>query len=476
MYAVELRQRDPIDVAEALLHLPYPVFLDSALHHKSFGRYSFVAADPFGVFAVDGHQAYWDGTSLPGTPLDALKTCLAIYKGDHDPALPPLQGGAIGWIAYEFGHSLETLPEAEDDAFAIQPVCLPFYDVIIAFDHHLNRCWLLSTGWPEKDATQREVRARNRGAEFLSHLNRTDPGSASGPASGPDLSAPHHNPAVTDWQSNVSRKTYETAVQRTIDYILAGDIFQANITQRFLADEPEDFNRWAYYKHLRSINAAPFSAFLDFAGLTVASSSPERFLKVSGSNVETRPIKGTIRRDDDPERDEEVAQQLVDSEKDQAENVMIVDLLRNDLSRVCKPCSVKVPTLCGLETYASVHHLVSVVEGRLRDDKTAIDLLGASFPGGSITGAPKVRAMEIITELEGLKRTLYCGSIGYFSFTGQSDTSIVIRTALFSGGKIAFHAGGGITALSNPAQEYEESLTKAQRLFRSFEADNRGCS
>ena len=252
-------------------------------------------------------------------------------------------------------------------------------------------------------------------------------------------------------------------------YILEGDIFQANIAQRFRAACPARFDPLAFYERLRAINAAPFAAFLDFGDIAVASSSPERFLKVQGTRVETRPIKGTAPRSSDPAEDAKALGTLLASEKDRAENVMIVDLLRNDLSRVCRPHSVEVPVLCGPESYASVHHLVSVVTGELAPGKDALDLLAAAFPGGSITGAPKVRAMQIIAELERVPRGVYCGAIGYFGFDGAMDTNIAIRTVVFRNREASVHAGGGITLLSDPAAEYDETLAKVRRIFAAFE-------
>ena len=255
---------------------------------------------------------------------------------------------------------------------------------------------------------------------------------------------------------------------RTIEYILAGDIFQANISQCFSAAIPEGFDALAFYKRLRSLNPATFSAYLDYGDVQIASSSPERLLSFDGTTVEARPIKGTRRRDPNPALDAALVAELSSSRKDRAENVMIVDLLRNDLSRVCAPGSVRVPVLCGLESYASVHHLTSVVTGELKPDKTVGDLIAAIFPGGSITGAPKIRAMEVIAEIEGQGRGVYCGSIGYFGFNGQVDLNIAIRTAMFSQGTARFQGGGGITARSEPAAEYEETLTKISRIMEAF--------
>ncbi|MGY3591910.1 anthranilate synthase/aminodeoxychorismate synthase-like glutamine amidotransferase [Bradyrhizobium sp. USDA 4341] len=256
--------------------------------------------------------------------------------------------------------------------------------------------------------------------------------------------------------------------------ILAGDLFQANIAQRFTARLSTIFDPLTFYRQLRSLNPAPFGALLRYGRLTIASSSPERFLKLDGTRVETRPIKGTIARSSDSNEDQRRAQMPVASEKDRAENIMIVDLVRNDLSRVCTPHSVDFPALCDLESYASVHHLVSVVTGQLAGDEDAVTLLRACFPGGSIAGAPKVRSMQIITEIERVAREVYCGAIGFIGFNGQMDTNIAIRTVTIDDDMAVFHAGSGITAMSDPAAEYEETLAKAQRIFDAFRAETCG--
>ena len=270
--------------------------------------------------------------------------------------------------------------------------------------------------------------------------------------------------------SSFTRENYLAAVQRVRDYIYAGDIFQANLSQRLEAPLSEP--PWTLYRRLRTLNPAPFAAYVDFDGVTVLSASPERFLKVSPDGaVETRPIKGTSPRGVSPEHDAALGLALTESAKDRAENLMIVDLLRNDLSRVCAPSSVRVPELFALENYATVHHLVSTVVGRLGAGRDVVDLIRASFPGGSITGAPKVRAMEIIAELEPSRRGVYCGSIGYLSQTGAADLSIVIRTYLVSpagGARVYFSVGGGIVADSDPDAEYRETLDKARALIAAL--------
>jgi para-aminobenzoate synthetase component 1 len=326
---------------------------------------------------------------------------------------------------------------------------------VISFDHIQRRAFLVATGYPETDERERIARAAAQlsGLEvLLAH----------------DELGPRGAPYLEGWQSNFTRPEYEAAVARTVDYILEGDIFQANIAQRFLAPITAGFEAFAFYEILRVRNPATFSAYLDYGSIKIASSSPERLLSFEGALAEARPIKGTRRRDPDLGIDAALRADLLASRKDRAENVMIVDLLRNDLSRVCEPGSVEVPVLCGLESYASVHHLVSVVNGRLAGERSPLDLFSACFPGGSITGAPKVRAMEIIAEIERVPRNAYCGSIGWLGLSGRMDWNIAIRTVSFHDGAASFHGGGGITARSVPAAEYEETLTKVDRILKSF--------
>lgn len=462
MHIREIPWLEPVDAAERLRALGRLSFLDSAMRHDTLGRYSYVTADPFGQLIADKGTLKWN-EELVNTPVpDAISHYLELYSTEEQPGLPPFQGGAIGYFSYEFGRLLERLPEPEIPEQGVMPYAVwNFYDVLLAFDHSERKVWLISTGFPELEETARAERSVERAGLFLDQLAALGSG-----ATGPAAAIPH-----AEWNSNFDRERYMQAVGQVVEYILDGDIFQANIAQRFSAKLPENYAPWQFYKQLRQRNAATFAAFLDHGDIIIASSSPERFLAVKGKQVETRPIKGTMPRSSDPVEDKKLADTLLDSEKDRAENLMIVDLMRNDLSRVCRPHSVLTPVLCGLETYASVHHLVSVVTGELAKDKSLMDLIAASFPGGSITGAPKLRAMEIITEIERQARGIYCGSIGYMGFNGNFDSNIGIRTVLFQGDKAVFQAGGGITALSDPAAEYQETLDKAARIFSVFEED-----
>jgi para-aminobenzoate synthetase component 1 len=320
------------------------------------------------------------------------------------------------------------------------------YDAFLAFDRVERKAWAIGVG----------ERGERTALKLLKKVTERQ------------VLPPISLPAL-ELRSELTRDDYLDRVTRVIEYIRAGDIFQANFTVRFLADRPDDYDVFALYRRLRKVNPAPFAAFLRVPGLTLASASPERFLSLDKSGrIEARPIKGTKPRFADPEQDKASGQALKASVKDNAENLMIVDLLRNDIGRVAAIGSVKVPVLSGLESFASVHHLVSVITGQLRPGLGPVDLLRASFPGGSITGAPKVRAMEIIDELEPAPRGAYCGSVLWIGFDGAMDSNIVIRTIVSIRGKIVTQAGGGIVSDSNPEAEWDEMMTKIQPALNAL--------
>ena len=441
----------PLDVCERLAHLPYPILLDSAADHDRTGRFSYFAADPVRVFEA----------RVPDDPLPAARDALRECAVEGDPALPPFQGGLAGFIGYDYGRVLERVPAPRSDDLDVPDVLLGLYDWVISWDHRAERAWLVSTGIPEVRAAgaDRAARRADQVRELLvrpaddARPGAKRPGSAEAVPAAP-------------LRSNFTRSQYLAAVSRVREYILAGDLFQANISQRF--DAPLAGPPFELYRRLRHRSPAPYAAWLDAGRFQLMSASPERFLRLDGRTVETRPIKGTRPRSADPARDAGLAAELSASAKDRAENVMIVDLLRNDLSRVCRPGTVRAAELLALEAHPTVYHLVSTVTGELEPGCDAFDLLRAAFPGGSITGAPKVRAMAVIAELEPSRRAAYCGSIGYVSVTGDMDTSIVIRTYLAMGGRAYFQAGGGIVADSDPAAEYEETLDKARALIESL--------
>ena len=470
---------DPLTACARFQDLPFLTFLDSATDPEHLGRHSFLAADPATAVRSKGQltQQLVDGRwiRVAPDPLTHVGALLAPHAGDPVTGLPPFQGGVAGYVGYDWGMMLERVPRTRYDDLSVPDVLLGLYDWVIAWDHAERRAWVISTGIPER-GTAREQRAARRLAFVKERLAvRPDVGGLPSRQKDAVASGAPRRPAapsypVSDFpgvRSNFTREGYLDAVGRVIEYVCAGDIFQANLSQRLeapLVGTPLDL-----YRRLRQRNAAPFSAYLDFGDLVVASSSPERFLRVQpGGRVETRPIKGTRPRGLSPEHDAALARALGESEKDRAENVMIVDLLRNDLSRVCRAGTVRVPELFALEHYATVHHLVSTVVGELAPEHPPTDLLRAAFPGGSITGAPKVRAMQIIAELEPTQRAVYCGSIGYLSLTGALDTSIVIRTCLVLGRQVYAQVGGGIVADSDPESEYRETLDKARGLVAAL--------
>jgi para-aminobenzoate synthetase component 1 len=479
---------DPVRCCELLAPLPYRLFLDSAARGPRLGRYSFLAADPVAVVFSAGAQAECldlvAGTRrrVEGDALDAVRRLLTPHRSTPVPELPPFQGGAAGYLAYDWGRVLERLPAPRHQDLALPAAAFGLYDWVLAWDHEHSRAWLVSTGLPETAPAARRSRAAARAAAVKASLDGRAQAPAAGAIAFGGMSLPRRpqpapsHPVDDGWwdphlalRSSFTHAGYLEAVSRVREYIFAGDIFQANLSQRFEAELGEP--SWELYRRLRTRNPAPFAAYLDFPDGVVLSASPERFLRVDiAGHVETRPIKGTRPRGVGPEHDAALGLALTASAKDQAENLMIVDLMRNDLSRVCEPGTVRVAELFGLEHYATVHHLVSTVVGDLSPRMDALDLLRASFPGGSITGAPKVRAMEIIAELEPSERGVYCGSIGYWSVTGELDSSIAIRTALAVAGRIYFSAGGGIVADSDPEQEYRETLDKARGMIDALAA------
>jgi len=441
------------------------LLLESAARHPRLGRYSFLTADPFRWFKLP-HASY--GVD----PLIAVREAMQPFATERVEGLPPFQGGAAGMLGYELGQAWERLPRPATDGFREPVLAVGLYDWTIAWDHVAGRAWIISQGFPATDDAGREQKATDRLQWVKERL--IDSGEGEAPAephswNGGQINAcgfanPSQNlPGVT---STFSREDYIAAVQKIIKYIRAGDVFQVNLSQRLLVRQ--EASPLDVYRRLRALNPAPFAGYFAADDWVLMSSSPERFLAVDDRQVETRPIKGTRRRSLDPTEDDGLKSELMASAKDRAENVMIVDLLRNDLSRVCRPTTVKVPELCSLETYETVHHLVSSVVGELAAGRTVWDLFAAAFPGGSITGAPKIRAMEIIAELEPVPRGPYCGSLFYAGFDGTCDSSILIRTMIAERGWIRFSVGGGVTARSDAEAEYDETLHKASGMLKAL--------
>ncbi len=463
------------DLFEPISNKPYSFFLDSGMDPGKLGRYSFLGSDPFLVVSSRGSEITLmrgqEREVQRGNPFDTIGKLLESYRLDHCPAPVPFLGGAAGYFSYDLCHFAERLPSTAIDDLRLPESYLAFYDTILACDHLDKRAYVIATGFPEMEEGQRLRRARMRLEEtkdWLYGASATQETLLAGSTMvGDSELEPRHESHDITIRSNFTPEEYMSAVNRVREYIAAGDVFQVNLSQRFEADLK--ISPFELQKRLRAVNPAPFAGYLSFPEVTIVSASPERFLKVQSDLVETRPVKGTRPRGTNPLEDARLADELTHSAKDRAENLMIVDLERNDLGRVCRYGTVKVTELAILETFPTVFHLTSTVTGRLRHGKSNIDLLKATFPGGSITGAPKVRAMEIIDEIEPTRRSVYTGSIGYLGFNEDMDINIVIRTALIKEGKVYFQVGGGVTYDSDAEAEYVETLDKARALIRALQ-------
>lgn len=458
----------PHAVAPAFAHWPGLALLESS-QQGALGRYSYLTADPFlrvesagDRIRIEWFQQPHRSTVRRGQPFAVLRELLAEFALPPAPDGPPFQGGAVGAFAYDLGRQLEELPSYARRDVDTPDMSLGFYDWVLAHDHHTDTSWLVTTGLP--DGTESAAEARQSQVLDILAAWRSRNGAGESAAAGFRLTA--------ILESNLTREQYLAMVRRAQEYIAAGDIYQVNLSQRFTAGW--EGSPWALYRRLQRESPVPFGAFLDLGERWVVSASPERFLNVRNSAVETRPIKGTRPRGRTKSEDERLAQELRTSEKDRAENLMIVDLLRNDLGKVCRLGSIRMPTLWQVEGYSNVWQLVSAVTGELRPDADAVAALEAAFPGGSVTGCPKIRAMEIIEELEPVRRGIYCGAIGYLGFDGGMDTSIVIRTIVLTGDRLYLQVGGAVVADSDPHAEYEETLVKAQAARRVLEGRQRG--
>ena len=453
----------PISIYSHFRTSPYSFFLDSALCSNKLGRFSFIGIEPFLIFKSKKDRIVLDWITreetLRGNPFLALKTLFERFKIDSQDFPFPFIGGGVGYFSYDLKDFNERLPDKAIDDIDIPDCVLCFYDCILAYDHSSREFFVISSGFPEK-GRRRLYRERAR----LENLkNRIRALSECIPEEAILLSRTKQ--ISLKLGSNFTKSSYIKTVKKAKEYIKRGDIYQVNLSQRFkvtLEMDPVDL-----YKILRNINPAPFACFLNFGDVKIISASPERFLRKKDRYVETRPIKGTRPRGKNPEEDTELKKELLASVKDRAENLMIIDLERNDLGRISEYGSVHVSEFMRCEKYATVFHLVSTVCGKLRSDVDPIDCLINCFPGGSITGAPKIRSMEVIEELEPVKRSIYTGSIGYISFNGNMDTSIVIRTLVMKGKDAYFHVGGGIVYDSDPEKEYQETLDKAKALIEA---------
>ena len=497
---IVLKEMDPPPSPERAFELlardERPFFLDTGLRLPGFGRFSLLGSRPFMVLESKGTKLTLRRGGKPetreGNPFHFLKKAVECHRLAAHPPLP-FAGGAVGYLGYDLRHFVERLPATAADDLRVPDMAMAFYDTALVADHRTQRAWVAAAdlgvpGRPDAEHRAGELFERLSACGSLDRENARTLKTATtdyltaktrkrerrrtaiqGPLENP-LSrfrafAVKPESAVPEIACNFTRGDYLRAIQRAKDYIAAGDIFQVNLSRRFEArisiSAPE------LYLRLRRINPAPMAAYLGGGDFAIVSASPERFLQVRGDRVETRPIKGTRPRGRSPDEDAALAQELLRSEKDAAELAMIVDLERNDLGRVCSYGTVRVTRPKALESFPTVHHLVATVVGRLHAGCDRTELLKATFPGGSITGAPKIRAMQIIDELEPTRRSVYTGAIGYLGFDGGMDLNIAIRTFLVQGDRAWFQAGGGIVADSQPESEYDETAQKARALIEA---------
>ncbi|WP_190324453.1 aminodeoxychorismate synthase component I [Pseudomonas profundi] len=430
---------DPLPGFAAIRSLGHPVLLDSAAAGGQTGRYSIMSAGPIRIIRPAQHES-------GGAVLNRVRSALHDLGAARWPEGQelPFGAGALGFISYDFARLLERLPANAQADIQLPALQLGIYGWSLISDHQQQRSWLACHPCLES-SLRGELFDRLATAGLAEHTG-------------------FH--LATAFQAEQSRQEYQRSFERIQDYIHAGDCYQVNLAQRFSASCQGD--PLAAYQRLRNACPTPFSAYLESPDFSILCHSPERFLSCRDGQVETRPIKGTRKRGATPEQDRALAEELLMSSKDQAENLMIVDLLRNDLGRTCAVGSVRVPELFGLETYPNVHHLVSSVTGQLASETDALDLLAGAFPGGSITGAPKIRAMQIIEELEPVRRSLYCGSIGYIGCEGQMDLNISIRSLVHQDDRLYLWGGGGIVADSEAEAEYQETLTKVRVLMEAL--------
>ncbi|MBA4150467.1 MAG: aminodeoxychorismate synthase component I [Verrucomicrobia bacterium] len=455
----------PESLVEQLAGEPGIVLLRSAYFDSPQARYSFLAARPFLSFRSSGTRCEVESSSGHtvqfGNPWHLLDALMSRYELLEEIDLPFPTGGCFGYWGYDLKNFVEPkLPRRAVNDLELPDCAVGFYDSLVVIDHRLQKTWIVSTGL-QPDGSRSEAKAQERLNFWTSKMEQTpgECGSCERKRAGDAQGV----------RSSVSKENFIAAVAKAQRYIFAGDIYQVNLSHRLSA--ALQASGWDFFKRLAEVSPAPFSAFLDCEDFQVASSSPESFLRMSGSQIQTRPIKGTRPRSADPNRDAQLTYELQTSAKEMAELVMITDLLRNDLGRVCEFGSVQVPELVRLERFPQVQHLVSTVEGRLRDDVTHFAAFASCFPGGSITGAPKIRAMEIIDEIEPITRGPYTGAIGYIGFNRESQLNIAIRTAVCKEGAVHFYAGAGIVADSEPTAEYEETIAKARGFLTALERE-----
>jgi len=456
----------PISAFLRIRHLPYPFLLESAEGSEKIARYSFLGASPRLVLRAFGDRVeiHENGTvrRLAQDPLAAARDVLARYRPVTDPTLPRFYGGLVGYFGYDLIRTIERLPHQPPDEYGLPIMNLALADTVVIFDHVRHRIRIVANACVDDGAERAYHEARGRIEQWIDLLR----------APMPEIRAGGPYPPMR-LRSNMARERYLDAVERCKAYIHAGDAFQIVFSQRFAADVG-DLDPFVVYRAVRAINPSPFMFYLGGGDATLVGASPELLVRLEGDLIQMRPIAGTRRRGLDEDEDRRLEQEMLGSEKERAEHVMLVDLTRNDVGRVARYGTVRVPELMTVERYSHVMHIVSLVEGRLRPELDAFDVLRAVFPHGTVSGAPKVRAMEILDELEPTTRGPYAGAVGYAGFGGALDTCIAIRTLAFRDGVAYVQAGGGIVADSEPAAEYDETVNKAKVLIRAIEMARRG--
>ncbi len=444
---------DALELCARFRDEPYLFCLDSSHLDQGRGRYSFIGSDPFEVFEASGKDT-----------LNSLKERYARYSQSSQQTLTPFAGGVAGFLGYDYGLYQEKIPLRTEDDLNLPDAVFGFYDCVLTIDHLQKKLHVTSSGLPEENKTSREKRAAARLEDIARVLARPF---APLPIEHPSLGSFR---GVGDLASNFTKDEYLATVRKVLGHIAAGDIYQLNLSQRFTCDTAgENVDLLGLYCALRQLSPVSFGGYFDAGALKLISNSPEMFLRLRGGLVQTRPMKGTRPRGQGDAEDRRLKNEIEQSAKDKAELLMITDLERNDLGKVCDYGSVRVKEMRAIEEYKYVFQATSTVEGTLRRDKDCFDLLESCFPGGSITGCPKIRAMEIIEELEPTRRGPYTGSMGYIDFSGNMDLNILIRTLIHCGQKIHFQVGGGIVADSTPEGEYEETLVKARALRTCLE-------
>ncbi len=452
----------PPQIFEKLYAGKYSFLLESARFNSKIGRYSYVVTNPFLVFKSKNNNIEIKSSikkikKKVKKPYEELRKLTEIYQVEKIPGIPNFVGGAVGFISYDMWYFFEKYKRGVVDDLSIPDMYFAFYDTVVSFDHQEEKMFILSCGRGEKEAEKKVKKVEDLLLKY--------PDSSFGWATN------NQQPTTNNPKFTLTKSQFERIVKKVKKYIGAGDIYQANLSLRI--EVPFKGDSWQLYKILREINPSPFASYLEFDDFKIVSCSPERLVKLENGEVETRPIAGTRPRGDTKSDDKNFAKDLILNEKERAEHIMLVDLERNDIGRVCSYGTVKVDEMMTVEDYSHVFHIVSNVVGNLHFDKHRLDLIKAVFPGGTITGCPKIRCMQIIDELEPTSRGIYTGSIGYLSFSGDLDLNIAIRTFLIKNNKAYIQAGAGVVYDSNPEREYYECLYKAEALLRAVEKLNK---